>query len=318
MESTGCGHLAVRSPSPLTEIDDPRLRGVRLWLKRDDLLHPEVPGNKWRKLHLNLREAHARGATTLLTFGGAYSNHIRAVAAAGRACGFATVGVIRGEERPPLNPTLEFAVKRGMRLTYLDRDAYRAKHTPEVVAALRDRFGDFHLLPEGGSNALAVRGCAPVAGEIGVDFDVLCCACGTGGTLAGVAAGLGPGRRALGFAVLKGGGFLADEVRRLQREAGTVTDNWSIDADHHFGGFAKYPPELRAFVADFENRHGIEPERVYVAKMLAGIYDLAARGRLRPGTRVVALITGPPDPRGTGTGEGRGTQGLDAHPSRLE
>ncbi|MFL1427305.1 MULTISPECIES: 1-aminocyclopropane-1-carboxylate deaminase/D-cysteine desulfhydrase [unclassified Nocardiopsis] len=292
MESPGCGHLTARLPSPLEEVRDPRLGGVRLLLKREDLIHPEVPGNKWRKLHRNLARAHEAGADTLLTFGGAYSNHIRAVAAAGRACGFATVGVIRGEEHRPLNPVLEYAAGRGMRLAYLDRATYRAKHTPEVVAGLRDRFGDFHLLPEGGSNAEAVLGCVPVAAEIDTGFDVLCCACGTGGTLAGVAAGLGPGRRALGFSVLRGGGFLADEVRRLQREAGVAGGHWEVETGYHFGGYARCTAELRAFIAEFRDRHGLELERVYVAKMLAGIYDLAARGRLRPGTTVVALVTG--------------------------
>ncbi|MEU0492468.1 pyridoxal-phosphate dependent enzyme [Nocardiopsis sp. NPDC006139] len=309
MESTGCGHLTARLPSPLEEVRDPRLRGVRLLIKREDLIHPEVPGNKWRKLHRNLVRAHEAGAATLLTFGGAYSNHIRAVAAAGRACGFATVGVIRGEEHRPLNPVLEYAAAQGMRLVHLDRATYRNKHTPGVIAGLRERFGDFHLLPEGGSNAEAVLGCVPVAAEIDTDFDVLCCACGTGGTLAGVAAGLGPGRRALGFAVLKGGGFLADEVRRLQREAGVSGGNWEVETGYHFGGYARCPDGLRAFIDDFRDRHGLEPERVYVAKMLAGIYDLAARGRLRPGTTVVALVTGPAEFR---------AQAPPVQPPRLE
>lgn len=164
----GCGHTDVRLPSPLEEVNDEFLRehGVRLLLKRDDLISAEVPGNKWRKLHLNLQAAHEQGRSTLLTFGGAYSNHIRAVAAAGRACGFSTIGVIRGEEHLPLNWSLAYATGQGMRLEYLDRTTYRAKHMSEVIDGLRERFGDFYLLPEGGSNALAVRGCAAIADEI--------------------------------------------------------------------------------------------------------------------------------------------------------
>lgn len=295
MELKGCDHASVRLPSPLEEVDDDLLRehGVRLLLKRDDLISNEIPGNKWRKLHLNLQAAHEQGHSTLLTFGGAYSNHLRAVAAAGSACGFATIGIVRGEEHLPLNWSLAHAAERVMRLEYLDRTTYRAKHTPEVLGRLRERFGDFYLLPEGGSNDLAVRGCSLIAEEIDEEFDVVCCACGTGGTLAGLAAGLAPGREALGFSALKGGDFLAEEVRRFQEEAGLVAGNWSIETGYHFGGFAKYPTELDDFVQEFHARHGVLLERVYVAKMLAGVYDLVARGRFRRGSTVIALITGP-------------------------
>ena len=195
----------MQVPSPLTELRDERLsaRAVRLYLKRDDLISPDIPGNKWRKLKYNLEAARAQGHRVLLTFGGAYSNHIRATAAAGHYFGFATVGVIRGEEHRPRNPSLDYAVRHGMRLVYLDRATYRHKMGPAVIAALRGRFGDFYLLPEGGSNAVALRGCAEIAAEIGRPSDLICCPCGTGGTLAGLAHGLRPGGRALGFSVLK-------------------------------------------------------------------------------------------------------------------
>ncbi len=279
------GQAPPRLPSPIEEVRDERLGGVRLLLKRDDLIHPEISGNKWRKLKYNLTGGRA------LTFGGAYSNHIRAVAAAGALYGFETIGVIRGEEHLPLNPSLEFAVARGMRLTYLDRSAYRLKHTLEVIAGLRARFGDFRLLPEGGSNAAAVRGCAELAEEIDVGFDVICCPVGTGGTLAGIAAGLGPGRRAVGYSVLKGGGFLADDVARLQREAlGRVTGNWHIEQDFHFGGYARRSAELDDFISGFTVRHGLRLDRIYVAKMMYGIF--AQADRWVPGTVVVAVVTG--------------------------
>src|SRR5207253_3732925 len=142
---------------------------------RDDLIHPEIPGNKWRKLKYNLAAATREGREVLLTFGGAYSNHVRATAAAGYYFGFSTVGVIRGEEHLPLNPTLAFAVDHGMQLTYMDRQTYRDKDDPAVMAELRRSFGDFYLLPEGGSNACAVRGCAEMPAEIRMGFDVICC-----------------------------------------------------------------------------------------------------------------------------------------------
>jgi len=283
----------MQVPSPLTELHDERLGDVRLYLKRDDLISPDIPGNKWRKLKHNLVTAREQGHHTLLTFGGAYSNHIRATAAAGARFGFDTIGVIRGEEHRPLNDSLAQAVRNGMRLSYLDRTTYRRKTSPEVLAALTAEFGDFYLLPEGGTNSLALKGCMELPPEITVDFDVLCCACGTGGTLAGLAAGLRPGQRALGFSALKGGDFLVDDVRRLQTEAfGAPTDNWSIDVDSHFGGYAKRTPELDAFIADFHRRHGIALDRVYVAKMLHGVFAHVRTGRFPAGSTVVAVVTG--------------------------
>ncbi|MEV0592748.1 1-aminocyclopropane-1-carboxylate deaminase/D-cysteine desulfhydrase [Nonomuraea cavernae] len=259
----------------MEELLDLATTSVRVLLKHDD--------NKARKLTYNL--GHAR----VLTFGGAYSNHIRAVAAAGRRHGFETIGVIRGEERLPLNPSLAYAAACGMTLAYLDRAAYRRKHTPEVLARLREQWGDVFVLPEGGSNAAAVRGCAELPGEIDGDYDVVCCPVGTGGTLAGIAAGLPPGKRAIGFAVLKGAGFLVEEVARLQREAyGRVWDNWSVDLDYHFGGYARSTPTLDGFIAKYQ------VEGVYVAKMLYGLVDRVRQGAFPDGTRIVAVVTGQP------------------------
>ncbi|GLZ09687.1 1-aminocyclopropane-1-carboxylate deaminase [Actinomadura sp. NBRC 104412] len=287
--------LRLRLPSPVEEIHDERLaaRDVRLLLKRDDLINPDVPGNKWRKLQHNLSAAQREGHATLLTFGGAYSNHIRATAAAGHHLGLSTIGVVRGEEHTPLNPSLQAAVDYGMRLHYMDRETYRHKHEPEVIDQLRDKFGAFYLVPEGGSNALAVRGCVDIPKEIDEPFDVICCAVGTGGTLAGIAAGLTEGQRALGFAALKGASFLIPDVRRLQEATyGRVVGNWSIDLDHHFGGYAKRRPELDAFIDDFADRHAIWLDWVYVAKMMSGVYDHVEHGSILPGSTVVAVITG--------------------------
>jgi 1-aminocyclopropane-1-carboxylate deaminase len=289
------GSLPLRIPSPLQELYDERLAGVgvRLLLKRDDLINPDVPGNKWRKLKYNLAEAQRLGHRTLLTFGGAYSNHIRATAAAGERFGFATIGVIRGEEHLPLNDSLAYAVRHGMQLSYLDRSAYRHKHDPAVIDRLRQEFGGFYVVPEGGSNGLGVRGCTEIPAEIADDFDVICCPCGTGGTLAGIALGTRPGARAVGFSVLKNGGFLADEVIMLQREAASCTAGcWDIELGYHFGGYAKTTPELGAFIADFDRRHGIVLDRVYTAKMMYGVMDLARNGLLASGSTVIAVITG--------------------------
>jgi 1-aminocyclopropane-1-carboxylate deaminase len=279
----------LRLPSPLERLDDDRAARaeVRVFLKRDDLIHPDFPGNKWRKLKYNLEAARQAGQKTLLTFGGAYSNHLRAMAAAGHHFGFATVGIVRGEEHLPLNPVLARARELGMTLTYVDRTRYREKSDPRFVERLHQEFGDFHLIPEGGANSHALKGCAELVGEIDIPFDVLCCASGTGATLAGVATALESGRTAIGFSALKNGEFLNDDIRRLQ---GEPTTNWSIETGFAFGGFAKSTPELDAFIDDFHARHAITLDRVYEAKMMAGLVTLVERGRFPHGTTLVALI----------------------------
>ncbi|MEU0983957.1 1-aminocyclopropane-1-carboxylate deaminase/D-cysteine desulfhydrase [Streptomyces griseus] len=288
--------LRPRLPSPLQEVRDERFarHGVRLFLKRDDLIHPDLPGNKWRKLALNLEAAAGR---TVLTFGGAYSNHLRATAAAGRLLGFPTVGVVRGDElaRRPLNPSLARCAADGMRLHFVDRTTYRAKASSEVLEGLLGLFGDVVVLPEGGSNALAAQGCTALGREVAGEVDVAAVACGTGGTLAGLAAGLDPGQRALGVPVV-GGGFLGEEVARLQREAfGGPAGDWSLEERFTFGGYARTTPELAAFTDGFEDRHGLPVERVYVAKLLFALTALAEEGAFAPGTRLAAVITGAPD-----------------------
>ncbi|MFC5718723.1 1-aminocyclopropane-1-carboxylate deaminase/D-cysteine desulfhydrase [Streptomyces gamaensis] len=290
--------LRPRLPSPVAELRDERFarRGLRLLLKRDDLIHPELPGNKWRKLEPNLRAADP-ARHTLLTFGGAYSNHLRATAAAGRLLGFATVGVVRGEELAdrPLNASLSRCAADGMRLRFVDRATYRRKNEPEVLAELTRTAGaggECFVVPEGGSNAAAVHGCTELGRELRGVADVVGVACGTGGTLAGLAAGLGQGQRTIGFPVLKGG-FLGAEIERLQREAfGERRGAWELDERFHCGGYARTGPELDAFAEDFAARHGLAPERVYVAKMLYGLTTLALEGAFAPGTTVAAVVTG--------------------------
>ncbi len=296
--AAGLDALRPRLPSPLEELRDERFarRGLHLLLKRDDLIHPDLPGNKWRKLALNLDEAAASGRRTLLTFGGAYSNHLRATAAAGRLLGFATVGVVRGDELAdrPLNPSLRQCAADGMRLRFVDRATYRRKAEPEVLASLVEE--DCFVIPEGGSNAAAARGCATLGQELRGVANVVGVACGTGGTLAGLAAGLAAGQRAIGFPVLKGG-FLGGEIERLQHEAfGGRRGDWSLDERFHCGGYARSSQELEEFAADFETRHGLRLERLYVAKMLYGLTTLAREGAFAPGTTVAAVITGAADP----------------------
>ncbi|MGA5650437.1 1-aminocyclopropane-1-carboxylate deaminase/D-cysteine desulfhydrase [Streptomyces seoulensis] len=299
---TSADPLAPALPSPLVEVRDNRFspHGVRLLLKRDDLIHPELIGNKWRKLVPNIEAARGR---TLVTFGGAYSNHLRATAAAGRLLGLPTIGVVRGDELAgrPLNPSLARCVADGMRLHFTDRAAYRRKSEPETLAVLlrAARAEGAYVVPEGGSNADAVRGCVALGEELAGRAEVVAVACGTGGTLAGLAAGLAPGQRAIGVPVLKGG-FLEAEVSALQERAfGARTGDWHLEERFHFGGYARTTPELDAFAADFEERHGVPVERLYVAKLLYALTALAGEGAFPRGTAVAAVITGRPFPDST-------------------
>ncbi|MER5752514.1 pyridoxal-phosphate dependent enzyme [Streptomyces sp. NPDC002088] len=289
--------LHPRLPSPLQEVRDARFtrHGIRLLLKRDDLIHPELIGNKWRKLAPNLDAAAGR---RIVTFGGAYSNHLRATAAAGRILGLPTTGVVRGQELAdrPLNPSLARCAADGMRLHFVDRSTYRHKTDPETLAAILRAAGaeDAYVVPEGGSNAEAVRGCMSLGTELRGHADVVALACGTGGTLAGLTAGLAPTQRTLGIPVLKGG-FLTADIQALQKQAfGGHRGAWSLDDRFHFGGYARTTPELDTFAEDFEQRHGLPVERLYVAKLLYGLVALAEEGSLAPGSTLAAVITGRP------------------------
>ncbi len=281
--------------TPIEEIHDRLLEqaGVRLLVKRLDLVHPVISGNKWYELRYNLLTAREQGFKTLLSFGGAYSNHIHALAGAGHCYGFKTIGVIRGEEHLPLNPTLQFAVDHGMQLEYLNRVDYRLKNSSEITEKLKRKFGEYYLIPEGGGNALAAKGCAEIIDDIDQPFDVIACACGTGGTLAGLIAGLQGKRKALGVAVLKGAGFLrADVANLLQNSIDQQYNNWQINLDYHFGGYAKTTEPLINFIHEFETKHGIPLEQVYTGKLMFALFDLIGKGEFEHGTTLLALHSG--------------------------
>lgn len=281
--------------APLQLISEPFLqeRAITLYLKREDLLHPHISGNKWRKLKYNLQEARNQRKNTLLTFGGAYSNHIAAVAAAGQEFDFQTFGFIRGEPHEPLNPTLTFAQNCGMQLHYLNRTTYREKQNLAFQRQLQADYPQAYLLPAGGTNSLAVKGCTEIIADIKVSFDYIGCACGTGGTLAGIIAGLQGRAQVLGFPALKGGQFLAMDVTALLREYnGHPYENWQLQTDYHFGGYAKVKPALIAFIQSFKATHHIQLEPIYNGKMLYGIYDLVQQGFFKSGSTIVAIHTG--------------------------
>lgn len=281
-------------PSPVQEIKEELFdeKGLRVFIKREDLNHPIVSGNKWRKLKYNLAEARRQGHHTLLTFGGAYSNHIYAVAGAGKALGFETIGIIRGEEKLPLNDTLSYAVSSGMKLHYLSRDKYRYKNTGNVKQTLHSEFGDFYTIPEGGTNHLAIKGCTEIISEMEEEYNHYCLSAGTGGTICGIIQGLKGKANIIGFSSLKGS-FLSSEVERLNSAYSDQSyTNWHISDDFHFGGYAKVKPELLKFMSDFESRHQILLDPVYTSKAMYGLYQLIHRGYFQKGDRILFVHTG--------------------------
>jgi 1-aminocyclopropane-1-carboxylate deaminase/D-cysteine desulfhydrase-like pyridoxal-dependent ACC family enzyme len=281
------------SETPVQQIKSDFLTKARIKLivKREDLNHPIVSGNKWWKLKYNLEEARNTGLQSLLTFGGAYSNHIYATAAAAKACGMRSTGIIRGEERP-LNSTLAFATRQGMHLHYISREAYRKKTEPEFIENLKKNFGDFYLIPEGGTNEWAIKGCMEWAQQLqGIEFDYLCLPVGTGGTMAGLIAGL-QRRNVIGFSVLKGD-FLKNEVSRLTVDyTGKDFSNWRIETQYHFGGYAKSSSVLQDFIRIFERDHGVALDEIYTGKMMFGILDSIKQNKFERETTILALHTG--------------------------
>ena len=287
--------LNLNLPSPVKELDFPlfKEKSVRVFVKRDDLIHLYLSGNKWRKLKFNLLQAKKQQQNTLLTFGGAYSNHIHATAAAGKIFGFNTIGIIRGEPCEPLNSTLSFARDQGMQLSYVDRKTYRHKTDLGFIQQLRQQYGDFYLIPEGGSNQQALPGCAEILTElqqqISVPVDYVCMACGSGGTLAGMAS-IASNTQLLGYAVLKNADFLNESVNQLLNNANT--GNWQIILDYHFGGYAKRNKGLMDFLTDFKHKFGIPIEPVYTAKMFYGLFDMIKTNFFPKHSTIVAIHTG--------------------------
>ena len=263
--------------------------GVHVLVKREDLNHPFVSGNKWWKLKYNLEEAKRLGKKTILTFGGAYSNHIYATAAAASELQLNSIGIIRGDEVLPLNQTLQFAREKAMDLHFITREAYREKTNAEFIQRLQATFGDFYLIPEGGTNDLAVKGCIEFANQISsLEFDYVCLPVGTGGTLGGVIQGTKKGT-VLGFSVLKGGKFLDEEVQKFTRKSSV---DWKIIHDYHFGGYGKTTPALMQFINDFERQYGIPLDQVYTGKMVFAVFDLISKNFFSRGSTILIIHTG--------------------------
>jgi 1-aminocyclopropane-1-carboxylate deaminase len=279
-----------------------RLFDVSVNVLRLDKCHPLLSGNKWYKLKYNLLEFQQQPELPILSFGGAYSNHLHALAAAGKLFGMRTIGVVRGEMPAPLNPVLTFAREQGMTLLPVSRSNYRRKHEADFLQDLRDRFGDFHLLPEGGSNSLAIKGCEEIASLLewqNTDLKrLVALCCGTGTTMAGLISGLSKTEadsapEVLGISVLKGDGYLQSEVLS-QLQACDCSDPaaWRVDDAHHCGGYARSNPALQSFLNEFAGFSDMPLEPVYTGKLFYALFDLIEKGVIPAGTEIVAIHSG--------------------------
>ncbi len=274
----------------IQEIKQQFPNNIQLFIKREDLLHPIISGNKFRKLKYNVQEAKRLGHTTLLTFGGAFSNHILAVAGAGAEFGFKTIGIIRGEElenKIHENPTLAKAQELGMQFHFVSRTAYRDKESSSFISFLCEKFGNFYLVPEGGTNDLAIKGCEEIlTSEEKSYFTHIACAVGTGGTISGLINSSTEEQQLIGFSSLKGA-FLSEVIRNF-----VVKTNWSISDAYHFGGYGKVNDELIQFLNSFYSQTSIPLDPVYTGKMVFGILDWIEKGYFPPNAKILMIHTG--------------------------
>lgn len=265
---------------------------VELWVKREDKIHKLVSGNKFRKLKYNIKEAKRLGKKRILTFGGAYSNHIVATAVAANLSGLQSVGVIRGNELAnnkklfEENETLKIANEKGMLLKFISREDFRRKKESNFIESLKIKFEDFYLIPEGGTNELAIKGCEEILTPKDEKFSYICTSAGTGGTTAGLINASKKHQTVMSFSALKGD-FLSKEINKMSSK-----NNWNLQTNYHFGGYAKYNEELIAFINKFYKQTRIPIDSVYTGKMMYGIIDLVKKGYFKPKTKILAIHTG--------------------------
>lgn len=261
---------------------------------REDLNHPFVSGNKWWKLRDNLKEA-VRTGKPILTFGGAYSNHIYATAAASNELGIASIGIVRGEPGEKESETLTFAKRMGMSVHHVSRESYRKKEEDSFLNKMKQKFGDVYIIPEGGTNELAVRCCqewgAKILNKYGEQFDYICISAGTGGSAAGIISVMSDKKKVVVFSALKNGLFLSDQILEHLRSLGTdrIT-NYTLQTDYHFGGYGKANNEVLDFIN--KTKSVLPLDGVYTAKLLLGTIDLCKKGFFTRGSHVLVIHTG--------------------------
>ncbi len=300
-------HSKIQGKNQHIVLPELEAKNYQLFIKREDQIHPLVSGNKFRKLKYNLKEALDQKKTTLLTFGGAFSNHILATAIAGKSTGFKTIGIIRGDELGvdlektlTSNSTLRNASKHGMQFDFVSRETYRNKTSIEFTEKLQNKYGNFYCIPEGGTNSLAVKGCEEILTKEDSQFDYICSCVGTGGTISGIINNAKDHQKVLGFPVLKGD-FLENEILKYAKKQ----ENWELNNDYHFGGYGKYSDELIHFINRFKSQTDIPLDPIYTGKMMFGVLDMIKRKRFPNGSKILIIHSG-------------GLQGIEGFNHRLK
>jgi 1-aminocyclopropane-1-carboxylate deaminase len=287
-------HSKIQGKNQHIVLPELEAKNYQLFIKREDQIHPLVSGNKFRKLKYNLKEALDQKKTTLLTFGGAFSNHILATAIAGKSTGFKTIGIIRGDELGvdlektfASNSTLRNASKHGMQFDFVSRETYRNKTSIEFTEILQKKYGDFYYIPEGGTNSLAVKGCEEILTKEDSQFDYICSCVGTGGTISGIINNAKDHQKVLGFTVLKGD-FLENEILKYAKKQ----ENWELNNDYHFGGYGKYSDELIHFINRFKSQTDIPLDPIYTGKMMFGVLDMINKKKFPNGSKILIIHSG--------------------------
>jgi len=288
----------LKLPSPVSQLNSPLLseKQVQLFIKRDELIHPVLQGNKWRKLKYNLiaanKTARENRQNTILSFGGPYSNHLHALAYAGKQFGFNTIGIVRGEQPQPINSCIQDMLNWGMQLNFIKRVDYKQKTSPVFLQTLKEQFGDFYLIPEGGNNALGKKGCGELLDELDQGYDVICCEVGSGTMLSSlIENNKNLQNNILGFVVMKNIN-IEIEIRNSINPDNVKNNKWSLSHDYHFNGFAKASNELHQFILNFKQQFNIQLEPVYSGKMLYGIFDLIKKDYFKPHSKILAIHGG--------------------------
>lgn len=294
--------------SPIQKLNYPIFEEKKLdvWVKRDDLIHSEISGNKWRKLKYNIKAFNKGNFNSIVTFGGAYSNHILATAKVCYNFNIKSIGIIRGEEQKALNPTLKRAKELGMELNYISRLEYKNKHTQTFIKNINNKYNNPYIIPEGGGNKEGVLGCKDIIKEIPLDFNYVLTDCGTGATLAGISLAIKKHQKAIGIPVLKGGEFILDEVKKyycLLQEDITKIENIKLKTQYHFGGYAKHKTELLDFMKSFYKETGIKTDPIYTGKLFYSVVDLVKNNYFKQNSTIVVVHTG-------------GLQGIDGFEER--
>ena len=293
--------ISFTIPSPLQKIEEPlfKEKNVEVYIKRDDEIHPEISGNKWRKLRLNIEKFHSGKYDALLTFGGAFSNHIAATAALCGNISIPSIGIIRGDELiVDSNKTLQQAHQYGMQLIFVSRDEYNQRYERIYHEELRTRFKNILIVPEGGANYLGALGAADSIKELPFEPTHIYLAMGTGTTSAGCLLGA-ENATVIGVPALKGGDFLRKDIEELVQLV-LLEKNWTeekmkqlqIESDFHFGGYGKHTNELIQFITQFYQQHQIKLDHVYTAKMMYAFYSNLKADKIKPNSKVVVLHTG--------------------------